>query len=301
MSNNDRDTPADWERQRAFLAVLQEGSLSAAARVLNVAQPTVRRRIEDLEHEHGVVLFTRSSSGLIPTGIAHELAAHAEAMANAAASFARAASAEAGSAAGTVRITASEVIGVEVLPPMLAQLRQHHPDLIIELGLNNRSEDLLGREADIAVRMVRPVQTALVAKGVGAVRLGLYAHRRYLEANGTPSQLGDLNRFAIIGFENDTIGVRTLRAKGLSFYRGDFAYRTDSDLGQLAAIRAGIGIGVCQVGIGSRDPDLIHLLPNAFDLAFETWIVAHEDLRHVQRVRIVYDALVAGLSAYTAH
>ncbi|MDB5528327.1 MAG: LysR family transcriptional regulator [Devosia sp.] len=291
---------ADWERQRAFLAVMREGSLSGAARVLNVAQPTVRRRIEDLELDHGVALFTRAPSGLIPTAIAHELAAHAQAMSNAADSFVRAASAEAGSASGTVRITASEVIGVEVLPPLLAELRGTHPGLVIELGLSNRSEDLLGREADIAVRNFRPVQDALVAKRIGAIDLGLHAHRSFLDRHGTPTRLQDLANFALIGFEHATIGVRALQAMGLTLEREDFAFRTDSDLGQLAAIRASIGIGICQIGIAKRDPDLIHLLPGQFAFPLETWVVTHEDLRHVQRVRLVYDALVEGLTAYAA-
>lgn len=289
---------SDWERQRAFLAVLEEGSLSAAARLLHVAQPTVRRRIEDLEREHRIVLFTRSPAGLTPTSVALELAAHVEVMSKAARSFGRAASAEAGSAGGTVRITASEVVGVEILPPMLADLRGRHPALVIELGLNNRSENLLHRDADIAVRMVRPVQDALVARHVGAVRLGLFAHRSYLATHGAPETLDDLKALGLIGFETETAGIRTLRASGLPFQPEDFIFRTDSDLGQLAAIRAGIGIGVCHIRLGERNPDLIHLLPDAFQMAFDTWVVTHEDLQHVQRIRLVFDRLVEGLTRY---
>jgi DNA-binding transcriptional LysR family regulator len=299
MSKPVRPEITDWERQRAFLAVMREGSLSAAARALGVAQPTVRRRIEDLEQDHGVALFTRSPSGLLPTPIAFDLAAHAEAMAHAADSFTRAASAEAASASGTVRITASEVVGVEVLPAILASLRNRHPELEIELGLNNRSEDLLGREADIAVRMIRPVQAALVARHVGAIRLGLHATQGYLDAQGTPAGLADLPRFALIGFETETIGVRTVRDLGLSFRRDDFAFRTDSDLGQLAAIRAGIGIGVCHAGLAKRDPNLVRVLPDVVDIPLDTWVVMHEDLRNVQRVRLLFDALHEGLSAYS--
>src|SRR6187551_3318316 len=144
----------DWERQRAFLAVLSEGSLSAAARTLCVAQPTVRRRIEELEGALGVPLFTRSSGGLQPTEAALGLRDHAEAMALAADAFVRAGSAGAKEIAGSVRISASEVIAVEVLPPMLATLRTAHPRLVFELSPSNRNEDLLRREADIAIRMV---------------------------------------------------------------------------------------------------------------------------------------------------
>ena len=298
MNPTDQRQGEDWERQRAFLAVLREGSLSGAARALDIAQPTVRRRIEDLERAHGVVLFTRSPAGLLPTEIALELAAHVEAMSRAAQSFTRAASAEAGSTAGTVRITASEVVGVEVLPPILAQLRAHHPGLVIELGLSNRSENLLDREADIAVRMVRPLQDALVAKRIGDIRVGLHAHRKYLDAHGWPESLEAVKRLGLIGFETETAGIRTLRARGLAFEPEDFIFRTDSDLGQLAAIRAGIGIGVCHVALGKRDPELVHLLSQAFAMQFETWVVVHEDLQHVRRVRLVYDALIEGLTDY---
>jgi DNA-binding transcriptional LysR family regulator len=299
MSKTGRKQGEGWERQRAFLAVLREGSLSAAARQLAVAQPTVRRRIEDLEREHGVVLFTRSPAGLLPTTIARELEAHVEAMARASQSFARAASAEAGSAEGSVRITASEVVGVEVLPPILARLRASHPGLAIELGLNNRSENLLDREADIAVRMVRPMQDALVAKHVGSIRLGLFAHKDYIAAHGRPDTLDDLRALGLIGFESETAGIRTLRACGLHFQPEDFVFRTDSDLGQLAAIRAGVGIGVCHAQLGKRDANLVQLLPQAFDMGFDTWVVTHEDLQHVHRVRLAFDALVEGLAVYT--
>src|SRR5262249_40431219 len=161
--------------QRAFLAVLRHGSLSAAARALDVAQPTVRRRLEALEQSLGQALFTRSPSGLSPTAAALTLGPHAEAMAAAAAAFERASSADAGAVAGTVRITASEMVGGEVLPGILAALLEQHPELRLEIQLSNLTQDLLRQEADIAVRMVRPVQSALVSKRVGTVKLGLFA------------------------------------------------------------------------------------------------------------------------------
>lgn len=291
-------TTVDWERQRAFLAVIDTGSLSAAARDLGAAQPTVRRRIEDLEAQLGVALFTRSPSGLTPTALGRELAQHARAMALAAASLARAASAEAGAASGVVRITASEVVGMEVLPPILAQLREAHPGLVLELALTNRSEDLLRREADIAVRMVRPTQQALVAKRVGNISLGMHAHKRVLDAWGRPTSLEEARRLPLIGYENETIGVRAVKAMGLDLRVDEFAFRTDNDVAQLAAIRAGIGLGICQVGLAARDPLLERVLPEMFSFDLETFVVTHEDQKDVRRVRLVFDALVSGLTAY---
>lgn len=296
--NHSATETTDWEQQRAFLAVLREGSLSAAARALGTAQPTVRRRIEDLERRLGVALFTRSPTGLTPTALARELSAPAEAMAAAAASFARTASAEANAAAGTVRITASEVIGMEVLPPILARVGRAHPGLIFELALTNRAEDLLRREADIAVRMVRPAQEALVAKRIGNIALGLHGHRDLLDAWGRPSSLFEAKALPLVGFETETAGVRAIKAaSGLDLDSDDFTFRADSDLAQLAAIRAGIGVGFCQVGLATRDPLLERIVPDlAIDL--ETFVVTHEDLRDVRRIRIVFDALVEGLAAY---
>lgn len=290
----------DWERQRAFLAVMSEGSLSAAARILDAAQPTVRRRIEDLERQLGVALFTRSPQGLLPTDAALSLSEPAKVMAAGADAFLRAASADNEAATGIVRITASQVMSVEVLPPILAAIQAQHSGLVLVVGANDASEDLLHGQSDVAVRMVEPVQQALVAKRVGAVRLGLHAHRSYLEAMGTPLTLDDLGRFALIGFERENVGVRTLRACGLALRAEDFTFRTDSDLCQLAAIRAGVGIGVCQVTLARRDPDLVHVLADAFAYEFGAWVVVHEDLRKVRRVRLVFDALVQGLSRYLA-
>ncbi len=291
------DTGIDWERQRAFLAVISEGSLSAAARRIGVAQPTMRRRIEELEAEIGTPLFTRSPSGLLPTAQAEALAEHVRAMALAADAFVRSASAEAREVAGRVRISASDVVAIEVLPAILAGLSRRHPALVIELSPSNRNEDVLRRAADIAVRMVPPQQEALVAQRVGAITLGLHATAGYLAARGTPTSLEETRGHVLIGVEHDTPVLRVLQAGGLPIGRDDFAFRSDSDLAQLAAIRAGIGIGFCQVPLAARE-GLVRLVPEAFAFDLETWVVCHEDLRGVARVRAVFDALVEGLRAY---
>ena len=292
--------PSDWESQRAFLAVLREGSLSGAARALGVAQPTVRRRLEALERSVGAALFTRSPTGLTPTDAARMLGQYAEAMATAADAFTRAASADAGAASGTVRVTASDVIGAEVLPAMLADLRRAHPGLVLELHLSNRTEDLLSQEADIAVRMVRPAQAAIVAKRVGVVRLGLFAAKAYLDEHGMPHAIADLPRFALIGPDRETGDLRALRETGLDLQREMLAVRTDSHLAQLGAIRAGLGIGVCQAALARRGAGLVPVLPEAFAAGLETWVAMHEDLRRLERVRLVFHHLVVALSGYAA-
>ena len=287
-----------WEMYRSLLAVLDEGSLSGAARTLGVAQPTVGRHIASLEKSLKLALFTRSQTGLMPTEAALALRTYAESMSNTAAALERAAASQGSGVRGTVRITASDVIGVEVLPPIIASLRDEHPQLVVELVLTDRIQDLLRREADIAVRMTRPRQELLVARRIGQIELGMFAHQRYLSRRGTPNSMADVAHHALIGFDQPTLFVRGA-GKSLSGWRREaFAMRTDNNLAQLALIRAGAGIGVCQSAIARRDDALVRLFPLQFSLPLETWVTMHEDLRNSPRCRIAFDALVNGLRQY---
>ncbi|XVJ47475.1 LysR family transcriptional regulator [Pseudomonas sp. UBT] len=285
-----------WELYRSFLGVLKEGSLSGAARLLGITQPTVGRHIAALELALGVVLFTRSPTGLLPTAVAHTLRAHAETMERTAAALERAASAQGDEVRGVVRISASEVVGVEVLPPIITQLRRQHPHLRVELILSNRLIDLLQLEADIAVRMVRPSQEQLLARRVGLIEVGLHARDDYLQQHGSPLLMQDLVGHSVIGFDQESAFIRSLAING--FERSTFAISSDSDLAQLALIRAGAGIGGCQVQLAKQDPRLHRVLPDAFAFKMDTWVTMHEDLRNSPRCRVTFDALVQGLQRY---
>jgi DNA-binding transcriptional LysR family regulator len=287
-----------WDLLGAFLAVMRTGSLSGAARALGVAQPTVRRQIEQLEEALGVVLFTRSQTGLVATETAAASLPYAESMAGVADALVRSVSAPVDSEHGTVRVTCSEVVGVEVLPAILADLQREHPKLQIELSLSNTNEDLLRREADVAVRMAKPTQSALIAKSVGTVKLGVFASEAYLAHRTLPRSPAELLRgHALIGKDRDTTFFAALAAAGLPVKRKDFALRTDSDTAYLAAIRAGIGVGICQAPLAAGPPPLRRILPK---LGFElpVWVVTHEDLRSSRRVSLVFEHLVAALAGY---
>jgi DNA-binding transcriptional LysR family regulator len=292
-----------WELYRTFLGVLTEGSLSGAARALGIAQPTVGRHIATLERQLGVALFTRSQTGLLPTEAAMSLRGHAESMHSAAAALERSAGSQDGRGLvkGVVRITCSDVIGVEVLPPLMAQLRELHPDLKIELVLTDRVQDLLHREADIAVRMVRPKQEQLVARRIGRIEAGLHARRDYLERQGTPRDLSQLANHSTIGYDRVTAYVRQAEKSLKGLRRDLFSVRCDSNLAQLALIRAGAGIGMCQLPLARRDPALVRVLPKIVSLPLETWVTMHEDLRASPRCRVTFDALVEGLLAYVGN
>jgi DNA-binding transcriptional LysR family regulator len=297
---NAKPSDIGWELYRSYLSVLQEGSLSGAARAMGITQPTVGRHIAALESALGVVLFTRSQLGLLPTEAARALEPFAQAMRASAAALLRAAEGQGAGIQGTVRITASEVIGVEVLPPILSQLQATYPKLTLELVLTNRVQDLLQREADIAVRMTQPKQDQLIARHVGQVQIGFHAHKKYLRKRGTPKVLGDLAQHALIGFDQETPFVRAARKDFPLWQRDAFAWRTDSDVGQLALIRAGCGIGICQVPLAARNPQLVHLLANDLALGLDTWLTMHEDLRNTPRCKVTFDALLVGLQSYMA-
>lgn len=285
----------DWDLYRTFLAVLTEGSLSGAARALGLSQPTVGRHVDALEAQVGQRLFTRSQSGLIPSETALALRPHAEALESSARALRRAVSESRGSLAGTVRITASEVVGVELLPHLLATVCEAHPEIEVEISLSDSMADLLHRDADIAIRMAEPTQAALVVQKTGALALGLHAHRSYLEARGIPSRATDLADHRLIGFDRRTAYIRTMEARHPEVAELHFGIRADSTLAQLAAIRAGLGIGFCQTGIARRDGDLVRVLPETFAATMETWIAMHESLRSIPRYRLVFRALADAL------
>ncbi len=287
-----------WDDQRAFLAVLEEGSLSGAARHMGVAQPTVRARIEALERALGTMLFTRSVNGLTPTEQARELGESARAMARASDAFVRAASAGLGETGGVVRLSVSEFVGIEVLPPMLAGLRERHSGLVVEVALSNALADLLEQEADIAVRMHPPQHAALVARKVGAIPLGLFAHADYLARRGQPKTSDDLLMHDLIGSDRARTDIQLASTLHPDLGRERFVVRTDSHPAQLAAARAGLGIAVVQRPVGLADPFLRAVLPAITVASLDTWIVTHENLRGLPRVRAVFDYLVEAFTLF---
>jgi DNA-binding transcriptional LysR family regulator len=288
----------NWDLARAFLAVVESGSLSGAARALGLTQPTVGRQIEQFETQLGVPLFTRSRHGVRPTQAALDLKPHVETMAAAMSALRRAASGEAEAARGTVRLTASEFMGAAVLPPILTRFHAAQPGIAIELVMSNRLTDLLRHEADIAVRMVRPEQAALVARHIGPVPISLYAHRDYLARRGIPDRLEDLAEHTVIGFDANPWAAQFLAPIRNAVSRDFFLLRTDSDLAQLEALRAGYGIGGCQDALARRHSELVPVLPGAFQLMLDCWLVMHEDLRASRRVRLLFDHLAGELTAY---
>jgi DNA-binding transcriptional LysR family regulator len=184
------------------------------------------------------------------------------------------------------------------LPAIFATFRANNPGVAIELALTNRNEDLSRRDADIAVRMIRPTQSALVARRIGETRIGLYAHRDYLARAGTPASLDQLGRHRLIGFDRDDRAFRSAGALASLLSRESFGFRCDSDLAQLAALRGGVGIGGCQENIARRSPELTPVMPSEIAFTLEIWLVTHDDMKTTPRVRALFEHLAAGLTAY---
>jgi len=287
----------DWSLVRSFLAALDHGSLLGAARTLQASQPTIGRHIAELESQLGVVLFERTGRGLLASEAALRLAEAARAMEAGAIKLARAAAVDQFDATGSVRITASQPVACILLPPILAQMRLALPQVQIELVVSNAVSNLLRREADIALRMVDPDQTTVIAKRIGKVTLGTYAHRDYLRRRGTPKQAMDLASHTLVGYDQGRAIIDGFAALGMPIERENFALRTDDLIAYQEAIRAGLGIGFLADYVARADANLIAILPTIKLPPIPVWLAVHREIRTSQRIRQVFDFLAGAVPA----
>lgn len=290
----------DWTLIRSFLAVGEAGSLSAAARQLGLTQPTLGRHVAELESALGVILFERRRDGLRLTEKGMALAERAGPMRDAADAFSRLATGSAERMEGTVRLTASEVMSAYVLPPMLARLAAEEPGIEIEIVASNQIGSLLARDADIAIRMVRPVQNDLVARHVADLPLTACAAEAYLDRMGRPQIPQDLARHRLIGWDRADDIIKGFAQFGMSVDRHAFATRTDNQIVLWEAVKAGLGIGFAQASLVARQPGVEAVLPDLPIPALPMWLAIHEDLRTAPRIRRVLDFLHVELKAYAA-
>lgn len=288
----------DWNVIRSFLAVARNGSLSAAARALSTTQPTVGRHINELEASLDVILFQRGRDGFLLTEKGLALYERAEPMAESAIAFARLATGSASIIAGTVRVTASEVVAAYVLLPILAELAQAEPDIEIELVGTNQLGNLLARDADIAVRMVRPVQNDLVMRHVADLPLAVCATRSYLDQYGRPQLPQDLIRHRLIGWDRSDELIKGFAHFGVAIDRHAFHFRCDNQIVLWEAVKAGLGIGFAQQALVVRDAQMEQVLHDMPLPSLPMWLTIHEDLRTSARVRRVLDFLHPALKRY---
>ena len=281
----------DWTLVRSFLAALEHGSLLGAARALNASQPTIGRHIAELESQLGVALFERTGRGLKPLGMALKLADSARAMEAGALGLQRSALSADDAVSGTVRITASQPVACVLLPPILARLQQKLPGIQIELVSSNEVSNLLRREADIAVRMVPPDQSSLVAKRIGKVTIGAYAHRDYLKRAGTPRLPPELLAHTLIGSDKNEDIIGGFTKMGLPVGKEQFAFRTDDLMAQWHAVQGSVGIGFVADYLARTHADVQPLLPMLKIPVLPVWLAVHREIRTSKRIRAVYDFL----------
>ena len=286
----------DWNQARAFLATAEEGSLSAAARVLRQTQPTLSRQVAALEQDLGVTLFERvgRSLSLTPSGL--DLLEHFRSMGEAANLISLAASGQSQAIEGRVSITATNVMATYHLPAALQRIREAAPAIEIEIIASNDVRDLTRREADIAIRHVRPEQPNLIAKLIGETSAHLYASKAYLDRYGRPKTASDLSDDTFIGFEDSERMLPFLNNLGLSLTRENFKLASASGTVILALAQQGLGISVFVKETAEMFPELEVVLPELDPIPVPIWLVTHRELRTSRRIRLVFDLLAETLS-----
>ncbi len=286
----------DWNRARAFLVTAEEGSLSAAARALGMAQPTLGRQVDALEEELGVVLFERAGRGFVLTPSGVELLEHVRAMGMAANRMSLAASGQSQAIEGTIRIAASEVHAALLLPPILARLRLAEPGIHIEIMASSATSDLRRREADIAIRNYQPTEPDLIAKKIRDLPARLYATPGYIERIGHPKLPYDLRHADFISIDRTGVFLKGLNTLGLGLTERNFPILTENYLVMWELVKQGLGIGVQDGVVGDREPLVRRVLPDLAPLIFGMWLVTHREVNTSRRVRVVFDLLASELA-----
>lgn len=289
----------DWSLMHSFLAVMEHGSLGRAARALHSTQPTLGRRVRQLEEQLGVPLFERRGQAVVPAPLARQLAEAGQGMQEAAAAMRQLLAAHTAHAAGTLRLSASRMVSCHLLPPILARMQAQPGAPAVELVATDEISNLVQREADIAVRLLRPEQQTVVARRLGTIRFGLYGSPAYLARRGVPQRPADLSGHALIGFDSDAVMVRGMHRMGLKMERSAFSFRSDDRIVHWAAIRAGAGLGVLPTYLARDDALLQRVLPELPITPAPVWLAVHRDLRRSAHIKQAYDylrdALVAAL------
>ncbi len=290
----------DWNLIRVYLAVAEQGSTLAAAKHLDITQSTVSRRLSELEKQLSVQLFDRRKTGLVLTDKGVELLSIAQQMDTLAYSLESRASHFSSAVAGTVRISASEPVAVDILPGCLSGLLDDNPELQIEIIASNEASNLLSREADIAIRMFEPTQQELISTRLPDVALGFFAHSDYLDKFGRPKSLDDFAQHRIVGFDLSTMLIDFARQLGVKYKRERFQVRSDAIMVQNECVKNGVGIAVMQLRL-AQEIDGLEQVHIGVDLPpLPLYLVAQQELRASRKLRLVYDALNSALTQFYA-
>jgi DNA-binding transcriptional LysR family regulator len=285
----------DWNQLRGFLATAEAGSLSAAARKLGLTQPTLSRQVAALEASLGVTLFERVGKTLMLTATGVELLDHAKAMGGAADALSLAATGRSQDAEGIVSISASDGMAAFILPRIVKRIVLEAPRIAIEVVASNALSDLRRREADIAIRHVRPDQPDLIGKLIREATAGFYASEEWVAKNGRPMTAKEAQTARFVGYDRTGQFANHLRGLGLSVGADQFPVMTDNSVANWELVRQGLGIGVMMDDIAAVTSGVVRVLEDVVPVTFPVWLVTHRELHTSRRIRVVFDMLAEEL------
>ena len=287
----------DWNQLKAFLETAETGSLSAAARKLGLSQPTLSRQVAAIEQRMGVTLFERVGKAMALTSTGLEMLEHARAMGAAAETLGLAAKGRSQAVGGVVSVSATDTVAAHLLPPLVRQLRDTEPSIAIEVISADERSDLLRREADIAIRNVKPEQPDLIARLIREAAANFYASEDWVRVHGHPRQAEDAAHLPFVGADRSGHFLAYLRQHGLPISEANFSCYANSSNAHWALVSSGMGIGAMVDEIARDTPGMIRVLNDVPPLRFPIWLVTHRELRTSRRIRVVFEALAHGLAS----
>ena len=290
----------DWNQLKAFLETAETGSLSAAARKLGLTQPTLSRQVAAIEQHMGVTLFERvgKTMALTPTGL--DLLEHARTMGAAAEALRLAATGRSEAVGGVVSVSATDAVAAHLLPPLLRQLREQEPGIAIEVISSNAISDLLRREADIAIRHVKPEQPELIARLIREASASFFASEDWVKTHGHPHSAEEAAKHAFVGADRSGQYLGYLRQHGLPLTEANFSCYAEHSMASWSLVRHGMGIGAMMDDIAHDTPSIVRVLDDVAPVRFPIWLVTHRELRTSRRIRVVFEALAKGLAVSPA-
>ena len=285
----------DWNQIRAFLATAEEGSLSAAARALGQTQPTLGRQVAALEEDLGVALFERVGKSLTLTPAGREMLAHVRLMRDAARQVSLTATGHSQDVSGNVRITASDIFSATILPGAVARIREAAPRLTVEVVADNSIQDLQRREADIAIRHIRPTEPELTARLLQDTSASFYAAPSYIQRHGHPRRAEEIANHSFISFGDPARMAEHLSKRGLEVALDQFPINSENGLVAWEMVRAGLGIAPMS-DVVARGSGTVRVLEEVAPITFPIWLTTHRELHTSRRIRLVYDILAEHFS-----
>ena len=286
----------DWNQLKAFLETAETGSLSAAARKLGLTQPTLSRQVAAIEQRMGVTLFERVGKSMTLTPTGSDLLEHARAMGAAAEALGLAATGRSQALGGVVSVSATDAVAAVLLPPLVKKLREQEPDIAIEVIPSNALSDLLRREADIAIRHVKPEQPELIARFIREATASFYASEAWVKTHGHPRSAEDATHLPFVGSDRNGRYLSYLRAHSLPVSEANFSCYADHTMAHWSLVREGMGIGAMMDSIAEGTPGIVRVLDDVPAICFPIWLVSHRELRTSRRIRVVFEALAQGLA-----